>query len=114
VYQLPIKSGNDAEYLAGVNGLPFFDVKPFDYATFRRTDFVLHLHRFHDNEALAGLDFVSRFDKDANNFAWHGSDYLLAALGFERTMPTASPGPRISNLGGEFLEAGLELEHPVR
>jgi hypothetical protein len=114
VYQLPIKSGNDAEYFAGVNGLAFFDVKPFDNTTFRRTDFVLHLHRFHDDEALAGLDFVSRFDKDANNFAWHGSDYLLAALGFERAMPAAPPGPRIRNLGGEFLEADLELQHTVQ
>lgn len=106
-------SGNDAEHFTGVDGLAFFGVKILDCATFRRANFVLHLHRFDNEEALAGFDFISYLDEEAHHLAGHRSDDLLAALGFPGAMPTTLPGTRIRNLRGEFLHPGLECEHAV-
>jgi len=88
-------------------------VKALDGAAFRRANFVLHFHGFDNQEALAGFDFVSRLDEEADDFTGHGGDDLLAALGFEGTMAPAAPGPRIGNLGGELLHGSLEREQTV-
>ena len=106
-------SGNDAEHFTGVDRLAFYDVKALDRAAFWRANFVLHFHGFDNQEALARFDLVSCLDEDTHDLARHGSEDLLAALGFECTVPTAAPGTGIDNFGGEFLETCLELEDPV-
>ena len=106
-------SGNDAEHFPGVDRLAFFDVKALDRAAFWRANFVLHFHGFDNQEALARLDFVSCLDEDTHDLARHGSEDLLAAFGFECTVPAAAPGTGIDNFSGEFLETCPQLEDPV-
>ena len=106
-------SGNDAEHFTGVDRLAFFDVKALDRAAFCRANLVLHFHGFDNEEALTRLNFVSCLDEDTDDLARHGSEDLLAAFGFECTVPTAAPGSGIDNFGGKFLETGLKLEDPV-
>jgi hypothetical protein len=74
----------------------------------------LHFHGFDDEKALACFDRISHLNEDANDFAGHGSEDLLAALGLDGTMPPAPPRARINNLSDKFLQAGLDLKRSVR
>ncbi len=78
--------------------------------SFGRADFVLHFHGFDDEEPLAGFDGIAGFDEQANNFAGHRGDDLLAAFDFEGAVTATAPGAGIDDLGGEFFEAGLQGE----
>ena len=106
-------SGNDAEHFTGVDRLAFFDVKALDRAAFWRANFVLHFHGFDNQEALARFDSVPCLDENTDDLARHGSEDLLAALGFACTVPTAAPGAGIDNFGGKLLETCLKLEDSV-
>jgi hypothetical protein len=51
--------GDHAEDVAGVDGLAFPGLEAFDFAFFRRANFVLHFHGFNHDESLACFDFVA-------------------------------------------------------
>jgi hypothetical protein len=102
-----VSSGYDAECIACVNRLAVFHVEALHSAALRRANFVLHFHRFHNEQALARLDLLAHFDKHADHFAWHGSDDLLPPFRFNCAMTPAMPRARIYNLGGEFLQSSL-------
>jgi hypothetical protein len=85
-------------------------METLDGAAFWRANFVLHFHRFDDKQALARFDLVSFLNEDADDFAGHGGEHLLAAFGFEGAVLAAAPGAGIDNFGGKFVKAGLEFE----
>ena len=45
-----------------------------------------------------------------HDFAGHGRNDLLAALGFDMAVAAAPPGARIDAFGGEFMRASLDLQ----
>src|SRR5580658_2518756 len=101
------------EHIPGVDELAFFDVQALNCAALWRTNLILHLHRFHNEQTLAGFHLVSRFDEDANDFARHGSGNLLAALRLECAVPAAAPRTRVGNLHSKLLQAGLDLQYTI-
>src|SRR5213594_3508866 len=105
---------DDAEDFAAVDGLAFLGQNAFDGAALWRADFVLHLHGFDNQKALAGFDAVSCFDEKTHDFARHGRHDLLATFGFDVAVATAAPGARIDDFGREFLRAGLQYQFAVR
>src|SRR5229473_6396919 len=104
---------NNGKHFAGVDWLAFPGEDALDGAALGRADFVLHLHGFDNEKALAGFDAVSRLDEEAHDFTGHGRNNLLAPFGFDVAVASAAPGARIDNFGGEFLPAGLEFQFAV-
>jgi len=51
--------GDHAEDVAGVDRLAFPGLEDFDFAFFRRANFVLHFHGFNNHQSLACFDFVA-------------------------------------------------------
>jgi len=100
---------DDAEDIAGVDGLAFSREYALDDAALRRANFVLHLHSFDDQKPLAGFDMVPCLDEKTHNLARHGGYDLLAAFSFDVAVVAAAPGARINYIGSIFLRAGLKL-----
>ena len=98
---------------AGVDCLTFLHQQSLDHAGFRRANFVLHFHGFHNQKTLADFDGFAGFHENANNFSGHGRDDLLAAFGFDRAMAAAAPGAGIDDLGNEFFATGLQRQRSV-
>src|SRR5712664_2542556 len=109
-----LASSNNRKHFVSVDGLAFFGENALDGAALGRADFVLHLHGFDNQKALASLDVVSCFDEKADDFTRHRRDDLLAAFGFDVAVAAAAPGARIDDFGGEFLRAGVKLQFAVR
>ena len=107
-------SRNDAKHLASGDSLALFCGKALYGATLWRANFILHLHGFHNHQTLAGFDFVSYSDEDANHFPGHRSDYLLMPFRFDSAVAASAPGARISDFRGELLQGSLQLEFAVR
>lgn len=80
-----------------VDCLALFDQQPLDHARFRRANFILHLHRFDNEQSLPGLDAFTRSHQEPNDFPRHWCDHLLAACCFERSAAVPSPLPRVAN-----------------
>src|SRR5690348_7913161 len=76
-------SRNYTKSFAGVDGLAFLGQDALDRTILGRTNFVLHFHGFDNEQALAGFDMVSFFDKKTHHFAGHGRKNLLSAFGFD-------------------------------
>src|SRR6516162_5509592 len=70
---------DDGEDVARINGGAFGGKDFLHPAVLGRLHLVLHLHGFHDDNALAGFDFVFFGNHDANDLARHGSGDLLRA-----------------------------------
>src|SRR5712692_5400801 len=107
-------SSNNSKHLAGVDGLVFSGQDTLDGAALGRADFVLHLHGFDNQKALASFDVVSCFDEKTDDFTRHRRDDLLAAFGFDVAVAAATPGARIDDFGSEILRAGVKLQLAVR
>src|SRR5260370_29328465 len=112
--QRRLASSNNGKHFAGVDGLAFFGENALDDAALGRAYFVLDVHGFYNDEALAGFDVVSCFDEKTDDFTRHRRDDLLAAFGFDVAVAAATPGARIDDFGSELLRAGVKLQFAVR
>src|SRR5207245_11691911 len=101
------KLDDDAENFTGIDGLAFLDLDALDRYTFRRADFVLHLHRFHDQQTLIRFHFFTCPNQHANHLAGHGRDDLLTAFRLHAAVPSSPPRAGINDFGGEFESAAL-------
>jgi hypothetical protein len=110
VRSLLVDPGED---VARVYGLALFGGEFFYGAGFGGFDFVLHFHGFDDDEALTGFDFVAGFDEQADYFAGHGGDDLLAAFGFDRSVFAAAPGAGVGDFGFELVGTILKRERTI-
>src|SRR5262249_52389446 len=98
---------------AGVHRLAFRRAEFFDPAALGRADFVLHFHRFDDHKTLACFDRVTLPDEQTHHLARHGSRNLLGPFRLERTVPAATPGARVGNLGMILADTSVQGERTV-
>jgi len=100
VYQFPMAAQDTMQSTSpALTGWPSLTWSRSTVPPLGGTDFVLHFHGFDDKQALARFDLVSFLNEDADYFAGHGSEDLLAAFGFERAVLAAAPGAGIDNFG---------------
>ena len=87
-------SRDNREDFSRVDGLAFGHKQLFDRARLGGLHFVLHLHRFHNNQSLPCFNFIARFHKDSNHFSRHRRNYRLSAFALQRgtAVPTPLPG----------------------
>jgi hypothetical protein len=108
-----LESGDHAQNVTGIDRLAFLGDKPLDCAGLGRTDFILHLHGLHDEDALAGLHLVTCIHEQANHFSGHRGSDLLAAFGFDVTVAAAPPRARVNDFSDEFFLTGLQDQRSV-
>src|SRR5258708_27242186 len=100
---------NNGKHFAGVDWLAFPGEDALDGAALGRADFVLHLHGFDNQKALAGFDVVSCFDEKTDDFTRHRRDDLLAAFGFDVAVAAGTPSAGSQGLRGGLLAGGREV-----
>ena len=101
------------QHSAGVDRLPFGDGDVAHTAIASRAQFVLHFHRFDDNQALAGLHIVAGFDEHAHDFARHRRNEALRphrVRGRAVFLPTPERARRADlHRDGEAVEMHVEV-----
>ena len=101
---------------AGVDGHPRRHGHLLDRPRPGRSQFVLHLHRFDDDERLARLDFVPGTDEHADDTPGHWRNDRLFAVARACRIPRRPPGsPAVDGDGDRpAFEAYQEFASPAR
>ena len=100
---------DDCQNFSGVYSLPLCHKHALDLPGFACPNFVLHLHRFHNYQPLASLDFFTRFCENAHNFSGHRGQYLLPAFCFNRGAVSPAPQARIVHSHKIFFARDMNL-----
>ena len=67
-----------SEHLVGVDGRSFRNPELNDAAGLWRLDFILHLHRFYNDDTLAQHYFITCAKQHSHDSSGHGRDKVLA------------------------------------
>src|ERR1700719_3237057 len=101
------------EHVSRIHCQPLFRKKFFDPPAFWRTDFVLHFHRFHNQQSLPHFDRVSFTHQNPHNFSRHGRGDLLAPFHFECAVPSAAPHAWVAYFRLVLREPGVHSQRAI-